>query len=168
MIIDKTALEEGLARDLAIALRRETLEAFSAKAWNGTPWQAGSSPKRRGSLLVDTAILRNSLSFPVRGNRVSVVSPVPYARIHNEGGTITVTPRMRRYFFARHISAKRDGEAAEASFWLALALSKKQAIVIPRRQFAGITPQVEQRLKEAAVRRLRAMNIAGRIKRSVQ
>lgn len=66
---------------------------------------------------------------------------VPYARIHEYGGTIqqTVTPKQRRYFFAQY---KRTGKEK----WLRMALSKKLSITIPARPFlrAGIEAFLEK------------------------
>ena len=46
---------------------------------------------RKGKTLVDKGILRNSINTRIVGNRIVTESPVKYARIHNEGGTITGT-----------------------------------------------------------------------------
>lgn len=55
----------------------------------------------------------------------------PYAAIHNFGGRITVTPRMKRFFWARF----KDTGTEMYKF---LALKKVgDNIIIPRRQFMG-------------------------------
>lgn len=59
---------------------------------------------------------------------------VPYARIHEYGGTILipVTSRMRRFFWAMHRETKEDR-------WKGMALSKKNlfSVRIPKRPYAG-------------------------------
>lgn len=85
----------------------------------------------------------------------------PAAEIHNEGGEIKVTARMRRYFWARHYAAvggfgrKKNGElrgdkrtrqlSSEAAFWKYMALMRVGSVIhIPRRQFLGASPEVEK------------------------
>jgi hypothetical protein len=50
---------------------------------------------------------------------------VPYARIHDKGGTITIqkTPAMRRFFWARYFATKAD-------MFRRAALSKKSSITL--------------------------------------
>ena len=84
---------------------------------------------------------------------VTVTDPVPYAAIHNGGGTLnthpSVTPKMRRFAWAKAYSlagVKGKGRLPkelppEAAKWRALALTKKSRLNItahiPRRQFMG-------------------------------
>lgn len=145
MNIDQRAIEERLARRLSIIMRQETDDAFRTKAWGGVPWAPTRWVNMRGSLMLRPgAALRKSLTFRAEGNRVIVSSSTTYAQIHNEGGVITVpvTERMRRYFFAMH-------HETGVPRYLAMALSRKQQyrIVIPRRQFVGITPETHKRLE---------------------
>lgn len=98
-------------------------------------------------------------------------SDLPYAAIHNEGGEIRVTARMKRYFWYRHYSAtgsfgrRKDGSlrkdkknrqlSSEADFWKAMALMKVGATIrIPQRKFLGTSPEVE-----AAVRQIIEENL---------
>ena len=84
---------------------------------------------------------------------VTVTDPVPYAAIHNDGGTLnthpSVTPKMRRFAWAKAYSlagVKGKGRLPkelppEAAKWRALALTKKSRLNItahiPRLQFMG-------------------------------
>lgn len=145
MNLDQRAIEERLARRLSIIMRQETDDAFRTKAWGGVPWAPTRWVNLRGSLMLRPgAALRKSLTFRAEGNRVIVSSSLIYAQIHNEGGVVTVpvTDKMRRYFFAMH---RETGVPR----YLAMALSRKQQyrIVIPRRQFVGITPETRKRLE---------------------
>lgn len=69
------------------------------------------------------------------------LSVVPYARIHEYGGTFqqSVTPKQRAYFFSQY---KRTGQER----WLGMALSKTLSITIPARPFlrAGIQEFLEK------------------------
>lgn len=88
-----------------------------------------------------------------RPGEVAVTNPVPYAAIHNEGGTVrshpAVTPKMRRMAWARVYAlcgVKGKGRLPrrlppEARKWRALALTRKAHLDItarmPRRRFMG-------------------------------
>lgn len=130
---------------------------------------------RSRGLLVRTGNLRRSITAEVT-DRDSVVfsSALPYARIHNEGGTVTVTRKMKAYFwwryrtltggtaadgFSNRLQRRRDGTprnnhrnralTAEAEFFREMALKKAGSkIVIPKRQFIGNHPDLEKLLKE--------------------
>lgn len=86
-------------------------------------------------------------------NKVVVVADADHADIHNSGGTITVTPQMKKYFWAKfyELSGKvttNKGAAAltksnkaigvKAMFCRRMALMPVGAkIKIPKRQFIG-------------------------------
>ena len=105
--------------------------------------------------------------------RQAFFSDLPYAGIHNEGGEIRVTKRMKRYFRAKFYEAQggfvrkrgtptralSDGGfyawtskmslGPEAEFWRFMALKKEgSTITIPRRQFLGTSPEVEQAVRK--------------------
>ena len=87
--------------------------------------------------------------------KVIIKNPVEYAAIHNEGGTITVTAKMKRYFMARFIETKgsmgltkvrrrlsknqrNQALSREAQFYLAMAHKKEGSTIrMPKRQFMG-------------------------------
>ena len=118
--------------------------------------------------------LRRSITGRVTDrNSVVIETTRPYARIHNEGGTITVTRKMKGYFWYRYQNGtggrspdgfsnnlqrkngtprnnKRNRElTAEAEVYRAMALKKVGSkITIPKRQFIGNHPELEKLLKE--------------------
>jgi phage gpG-like protein len=79
---------------------------------------------------------------------VGVDSNIKYAQIHNEGGTIPITPKMRRYFWAMF---KQTGD----TFFKAMALTKKKELVIPKRQFIGKTSAMEPRVDRRTIKELK-------------
>ena len=85
---------------------------------------------------------------------------VPYASIHNEGGKIVVTPKMKKYFWARYHDAggSQNGKmSAEAAFWRNMALKRAgSAITIPKRQFMGDHPEVTRIVNEVINKELLA------------
>ncbi len=72
---------------------------------------------------------------------------VPYAKIHNEGGVIPVTLKMRRYFMAMFMETGDE-------FWFRLSRIKADHIVIPKREFMAITPDLEKNIEREINKRM--------------
>ena len=87
---------------------------------------------------------------------VTVGTSVPSAEIHNEGGDIKVTARMKRFFWAKYREAnggawtrKKDGQdpSEEAQFWKGLALKPVGSVIhIPQRKFIGESQKLKDEL----------------------
>lgn len=156
------ALRSALA-DISVELGDEFDRNFEREAFFTERWQRRKSPvnSRYKILSGPQQALRQSLLRRVSDSGVRFSSPLPYAAIHNDGGSITVTPRMRRYFWYRYIAASRSMQrrkngamrqtkanarlSDEAAFWYRMALKRKGSVIrIPRRQFLGIHPRVEE------------------------
>lgn len=105
-----------------------------------TRWTARRSPDKGRAILVKTGALRRSLRLRVGPDWIEISTDSPYAKAHNEGGTITqtVTPRQRRFFWAMHAAAKTSGDTAQAGQWKAMALSTTINIKVPQRQFMDV------------------------------
>jgi phage gpG-like protein len=91
--------------------------------------------------------------------RVTISNPVPYAAAHQFGETIsvTITPKMRRYAWARYYRAGGgkgrelvESDAKEAAFWRGLALTKKTTLNIkmPARPMIGESAELTQKIKD--------------------
>lgn len=121
------------------------------------PWQKRtiSIGADRG-VLIQSGKLRDSIHAVSNGiNNINFqTDPLPYAKIHNEGGYIVVTERMKRYFWYLYMKStgslekKKDGKLRQnkanvklstmASFYKAMALKKAGSrIRIPKRQYMG-------------------------------
>lgn len=163
-------------KDVKVEVADEFDRNFEREAFFNERWarRKYNDDKSRG-LLVRTGDLRRSIHAEITG-RDSVVfwSALEYARIHNEGGTITVTRKMKNYFwwryrtvtggrsadgFSNRLQRRKDGSprdnrhnrslTAEAEFCRAMALKKVGSkITIPKRRFIGEHPQLENLLKE--------------------
>ncbi len=148
--------------DIQVDLSDEFDQNFERQAFFSKSWERRKSPTRKGgATLIDTGQLRQSIESRITGDSISFFTTLPYAEIHNEGGEIKVTSRMKSYFWARYYGAtnsfgrKKNGErsndrrtvqlATEAEFWKFMALKKVgSTIKIPRRQFIGYSPEVER------------------------
>lgn len=100
------------------------------------------SPRNDRPILIDTGTLRDSIRYWLVQGAVEVgvdLGKVPYAQIHNEGGTITITEKMRKFFWAKYHETFND-------MWKALALTNKTEISMPKRQYMGLTPDLEKEI----------------------
>nr|WP_305069646.1 hypothetical protein [Flavobacterium covae] len=69
---------------------------FERKAFFNQKWPTTSMRNRRGSLMMRTGALRRSIRSNVQGSQIVWKSSLPYAAIHNEGGEIIVTEKMKK------------------------------------------------------------------------
>lgn len=156
-----------ILKDIQVELSDEFDKNFEREAFFSEAWQRRKSPIRdagRG-LLVESGRLRQSIQSRTTDDSIEFFTTEPYAAIHNEGGEIVVTERMKRFFWAKCYEAqggfgrRKDGSkrqdkrtvalTAEAEFWKAMALKKVGTTVrIPRRRFLGASPEVEKAVRE--------------------
>ncbi len=139
--------------------RNFTRQAFFTEGW------ARKAHNNGKPTLMDTGTLRRSISAQQTDNSVVFFSTEKYALIHNNGGEIKVTDRMKKYFWYRYMqvagkmtrtkagtfsrSKKNLQLGADAEFFKAMALKRVGSkIIIPRRQFIGMHPQVRQAVQE--------------------
>lgn len=112
-------------------------ETFRKKAFDGNPWTPAKTAKRRGSLLIDSGAMMNSI-------RPLVISPervvigagnqkVLYAKAHNEGydGEVQVPAHTRR--------TKKGSTNVKAH---------TRTAHIPQRQFMGDSEELNKQIKE--------------------
>lgn len=130
-----------------------------------------------GTLLSGRNHLFSSVKYVPGDYRVRVANDLIYAPVNNWGGEVhpTVTPRMRRFAWAKYYQAsgkakkaatgKKKGFAAsnepqenpEALKWKRLALTKKKKlrIRIPQRQFIGESKELSDRITEKTENEIR-------------
>ena len=157
---------KNILRDIQVEMTDEFDRNFERQAFFSEAWQRRKSPTRPGGhILVDTGGLRRSITSRKTPNSIIFRSEHPAAAIHNEGGEIKVTAKMKKFFWYKYYSTtgsfgrKKNGElrktkrniqlSTEAEFWKFMALMKVgSTIKIPRRQFLGNAPEVEQTVRE--------------------
>lgn len=161
----QTAIRAILS-DIRVDLAEEFDLNFERQGFFAEKWQRRRSPLRGDkTILVDSGALRRSIRSRSDENSITFYSDLPYAAIHNEGGEIRVTEKMKRYFWYRYYSAtvafgrKKDGSLrkdrrnerlnTEAEFYRHMALMKVgKTVKIPRRRFLGYAPEVEKTVRE--------------------
>lgn len=166
-------------KDLKVELDEEFDMNFQRKAFfnASNKWAKRKYDDGKGSLLVRSGALRRSISSTISGDRLEYSSNVPYATIHNEGGEIIVTEKMKRFFWFKYLEIegsktekegrnklesrygyKKNGSkrndkknhqlSDEAEFYKAMALKKVgDKMKIPQRQFIGDSPEVQQSIR---------------------
>lgn len=154
MELNKQQIEAALARGLALLMEQETAHAFRTKQWGGRAWKPSNLS---ANLLINSSMLRNSIHHTAVGNQVEVTSPLPYANIHNQGGRIPITTKMRGFFWAKFKETKDP-------IWRAFALTKKPHIDIPQRQFTGISEYTDQAFDQLVEQTLAQLDLLGEVK----
>lgn len=148
--------------DIRVELADEFDRNFERQAYFSEKWARKRSPLgNRETLLVQSGALRRSIRSRMTSKSVIFESTLPYASMHNEGGDIVVTARMKRFFWAKYyeatgaLSRTKRGTlrksrtnariGTQAEFWKHMALMKVgRTIHIPRRQFLGKGEEVER------------------------
>ena len=91
-----------ILRDIQVELTDEFDQNFERQAFFSEAWQRRKSPTRPGGhILVDTGQLRRSIKSRTTENSIIFYTDLPYAEIHNDGGEIVVTQKMKRFFWAK-------------------------------------------------------------------
>lgn len=155
-----------IVRDVQVELGDEFNKNFERQAFFSQPWQRRKSPLRPGgAILVDSGSLRRSIKSRTGESSVTFESHHTAAAIHNEGGEIVVTEKMRKFFWRKYyeaqgsLSRKKNGEyrqnkynlrlTTEAIFWRNMALMKVGSkIKMPKRQFVGDAPEVTKAVQK--------------------
>lgn len=152
--------------DIRVELGDEFDRNFERQAFFCEAWARRKSPTRPGgTILVDTSTLRRSIKSRTTDDSITFYTELPYAAIHNDGGEIVVTEKMKRYFWHKYYEAtgsfgrKKNGQrrndkrtrqlSTEADFWRFMALKRAGTTIrIPRRRFLGTGPEVERIVRE--------------------
>ena len=148
-------------KDISVELKDEFDRNFEREAFFNERWarRKYNDDETRG-LLTRTGTLRRSLKAETTEQSVIFSSSVPYAAIHNEGGTITVTRKMKGYFWYMYrllTDNYKRKPTTEAEFCKRMALKQVGSkIVIPKRQFIGMHPEVERIIREITDANLQA------------
>ena len=163
-----------ILRDIQGELGDEFDRNFERQAFFSEAWARRKSSNRPGgTLLIDTGTLRRSVRSRTTENSITFFTDLPYAAIHNDGGEIVVTAKMKRYFRAKFYESQGGFERKKgiakrtlsdggfyawtskmnltpvAEFWRFMALKRAGTTIrIPRRRFLGAGPEVERIVRE--------------------
>lgn len=136
-------------------------------------WQKrkpGTRRNNRRALLIDTGRLRRSIHITAKGaDFVQVGTDVPYAQIHNEGGTINATQKVRAH--QRRVTVSR--RVRSTNIETRKTRSRKQRLhigdaqvkahtrhintKIPKRHFLGESPDVIKSVEREIFKKMDAI-----------
>ena len=151
----------AIAGQMAVSHFRENFHKSGFVNNSFHPWQkAKREGNKKGAageyktLLSGSANLYNQVKYIPGDYSVLIKNYAPYAAIHNEGGIIPVTDKMKRYgwykFYLTLGHKKGDkmpkSIPEEAEQWRRLALTKKSKIIMPKRQFIGESKELNDKL----------------------
>lgn len=164
-------LMTAILKDVKVEMLDEFDRNFTRKAFFTEPWEKRMRSYSRGTLMAVTNRLRRSYRGTVVSKGVRFTSDAPYAGIHNRGGTIKVTPAMRRYFWAMYykntgqLTKTKNGRvsgaarnlelSAQAQFWRNMALKKSNTIKMPKRQVVGDHPAIKSTITDISNKRIK-------------
>jgi phage gpG-like protein len=97
------------------------------KPWKRRKFEA---PGKSRQLLRQKGTLFRGLRKYSNKKRAVIYNNVPYATLLSEGGTVTITPAMRKFFWAMYYKYKSN--PAQAKIWRSLAL-KQTPLKYPER-----------------------------------
>jgi len=176
----KSLLRQKIAEGLETVVANAAINYFESLITEQTDIKGNAFQKRiydlqnrKGrAVLIQTGNLRRSIqikektdtSLTLTADTTLVGSAFDYAEIHNEGGEIVVTEKMKAFFWAKYYenenkqSTNQRGErrnakqnkqlSQDALFWRNLALKKVgDKITIPQRQFMGENEELKTLLE---------------------
>lgn len=137
---------QKILKDLKVDLTEAFDENFERKAFfSGAPWKPTKRPVSRGSLLVRTSAMRNSIKSNIQGESLVFSSSKSYTGIHNEGGTINMPARKQVIHFNKKGRFSKNNKKAS---YAQKASVGAYSVEIPKRQFIGDAPEVNKIVKE--------------------
>lgn len=135
-----------ILKDLKVDLTEAFDRNFERKAFfSGAPWQPTKRPVSRGSLLVRTSAMRNSIKPTIQGESLVYSSSKLYTGIHNEGGTINMPARKQVIHFNKKGRFNKNNKKAS---YAQKASVGAYTVKMPKRQFIGDAPEVNKIIKE--------------------
>ena len=138
-------LLHSILSDMRVELSEEFDRNFERKAFFSDKWKRRANPNAKGSLLIVTGTLRRSIRSEVRGNGVRFSSAVPYASIHNEGGTGTKPVKA-------HIRRGKKGKTHQVK-------AHMRRFKMPKRQFIGDGKRTQEIIQKVVSDNLKDFNV---------
>lgn len=144
-ILDAQQLKRNILSDMRVKLSEEFDRNFERKAFFSDKWKKRANPNAKGTLLMVSGTMRRSIKSEVRGNGVRFSSAVPYASIHNEGGTGTKAVRA-------HSRRGKKGKTHQVK-------AHMRTFKMPQRQFIGDGKQTQTIIKNVLDKNLKNFNV---------
>ena len=167
---------QNIIKDVKTELKDEFDRNFERKAFFDQKWPTTKLINRKGSMMARSNNLRRGYIAKIEGSKIIFTNSMPYAVIQNEGGEITVTAKMKKYFWAMYYQSvggmtfsvktkslaknkKNERLSIEAEQFKAMALMKiGTKIKIPSRRVIGDHPKVRECVERVVNNNLKELN----------
>ena len=148
-----------ITRDIAVMADDLFDQNFQNESFFGEPWRPSKYVDRENAnrgksrnLLQNKGHLRKSIRYNVSQNSILFYSNLPYADIHNAGGTIN-HPGGTAYFYNKKRGkaiwvSNRNAQRYERLYGDKMPRTKPHDIPIPQRQFVGDHKRLESEIAE--------------------
>lgn len=173
--MDLNQFHKNLLNDTRIELTEEFDRNFERKAFFDIKWPNNKLINRRGSMMARSNNLRRGYRSRIEGEKIVFSNSMAYASIHNEGGEVKVTFKMKKYFWAMFyqstggmkktktgkVSKSKENTALsiEAQQWKAMALMPVgKTIKIPSRKVIGRHPRILEVIENVVNNNLNDLN----------
>lgn len=143
-MLDASKLKADILSDLRVELADEFDRNFERKGFFSDAWKPRAREYPRGSLLMVTGTMRRSIKSEVSGDGVRFSSAVPYAAVHNEGGSGFKPVKQ-------HTRTSKKGKV-----YTVRAHSRK--FTLPQRQFIGDGPDTQNIIRAVLEDNLQKFN----------
>ena len=145
-MIDAKKLKADILDDMRVELTDEFDRNFGRKGFFSDKWKPRAHEYPRGSLLLVTGTLRRSIKSEVTDDGVRFTSAVPYASVHNEGGTGYKMVRS-------HTRRSKKGNTYTVK-------AHRRKFNMPKRQFIGDGPDTQKIIRNAIEQNLQKFNLS--------
>lgn len=174
--MDLQQFHQNIIKDVKTELMDEFDRNHERKAFFDQKWPNNSLINRKGSMMARTNNLRRGWSAKIQGEKIAFSNSMAYASIQNEGGEITVTAKMKRYFWAMYYQAsgsvtttKVKGKVSKSKKNTALSIEAQQfkalalmpigkKIKIPSRRVIGPHPRIREIISGVVDSHLKELN----------
>lgn len=152
----KLYLKEDVGEVIGVEAVNHFKNNFQEEGFDGNKWASRKTKVHLNKKVLTGQgggdHLGDSIDYRVEGNSTIIYTDKEYAQIHNEGGEITVTPKMKRFFWAKSMEAKENGDADLQEQYKWMALSK--TIHIVKREFMGESNILNEKITAKIMRDL--------------
>ncbi|WP_286767171.1 MULTISPECIES: phage virion morphogenesis protein [Sphingobacterium] len=142
-------VKEALPEIVGTEVVNSALDNFKTESYFGEKWKERKDKKNKKKLLVNTGTLQRSprviLSSP---GMVTVGSDVPYAEVHNDGGTISRASRSETFIRNRYKNGSKKGRFKKGTTDGQGQTYKAYSYSMPMRKFLGPHPKLKAHLQE--------------------
>lgn len=104
-MLNSTDFLNNVTKEVEVDLTQAFDRNFESKSFFNRKWPAEKYANSKGSQMVRSGKGRRSIKSSSKNGQIRWSSNLPYMSIHNEGGEIVVTKKMKSFFWAMYYKA---------------------------------------------------------------